>query len=153
MHKTLNKIDNWVVEKEDERPARMDGTCFYCKEPIGGRHKDDCVIPQKRMKIRMEVVFDVTVPVCFTQENVEFRFNEGSWCKDNVLPVLEDLRKEAGCLCNTNMVFTVVEGTPGLTQDYWECACTSFTNVHTMSVARCATCGAIRPTKKENKNG
>lgn len=32
------------VEPEDERPARADGTCFYCAQPIGDDHVESCVI-------------------------------------------------------------------------------------------------------------
>jgi hypothetical protein len=43
----MKRPDTWIVKPEDGRPARPDGTCFYCGEPIGGKHKYDCVIPQK----------------------------------------------------------------------------------------------------------
>lgn len=33
-----------LVESGDERPARPDGSCYYCRQPIGTAHLDGCVI-------------------------------------------------------------------------------------------------------------
>lgn len=33
-----------LVMREDERPARRDGTCFYCGEVIGSAHAESCVV-------------------------------------------------------------------------------------------------------------
>jgi hypothetical protein len=37
-----------IVKPEDERPARRDGTCFFCGRPIGAEHETDCVIVTRR---------------------------------------------------------------------------------------------------------
>jgi hypothetical protein len=36
-----------TVRPDDERPHRMDGTCFYCRAPMGGQHvtgPKECVV-------------------------------------------------------------------------------------------------------------
>jgi hypothetical protein len=40
-------IVDLTVRPDDERPFRMDGTCFFCCAPIGGQHRTgekECVI-------------------------------------------------------------------------------------------------------------
>ena len=43
------------VKPDDVRPARQDGTCFYCRAPLGSQHEAGCVIRRKT------VVVDITM--------------------------------------------------------------------------------------------
>lgn len=97
----MERLDTWVVTKDDERPARQDGTCFYCHEPIGGRHKPDCVIPEKSVLMNFTITLPVIVPVSWDKDMIEHYYNLGSWCGDNLLSYLERWHEKTGrCLCS-----------------------------------------------------
>lgn len=87
-----------IVTPDCERPNRMDGTCFYCYEPIGGLHKDDCVCFTKKVKVRAIIEYEIEVPNFWGKGNIEFHRNEGSWCSSNIIEELEALDKK-DCLC------------------------------------------------------
>ena len=88
----------FIVTEKAQRPADMNGHCFYCQQPIGSAHEDDCVLVKKRVKVRMTVEYEVEVPARWDKEQIEFHRNEGSWCSDNALAELEELEGD-GCLC------------------------------------------------------
>lgn len=90
----------FLVSASAQRPARMDGTCFYCSQPIGVAHKPSCVLIVKKVRVRMTVEYDIEVPDNWTKDNVEFHRNESSWCAGNMMSELEALgHPETGCLC------------------------------------------------------
>ena len=96
----MERQDTWVVKPDDERPARPDGRCFYCCEPIGGRHKHDCVIPQKSVMIDFTIRLPILVPASWDKEQIEFCYNESSWCCDNLLNYISAWQDNTGnCLC------------------------------------------------------
>ncbi len=78
-----------LVKDEDVRPARQDGTCFYCRQELGTAHKEECVIWTKKVKVRVTVEYEIEVPRKWTKENIEFHRNEGTWCADNMVAELE----------------------------------------------------------------
>lgn len=100
--------DNWKVTEDDERPARPDGTCFYCKEPIGNEHKPDCVVRSRTVVIRFMVDVVVSVPENWDKTDIEFMYNEGSWCASNLV---EMLKEKPGCLCSCTEAEYVREAT------------------------------------------
>lgn len=90
----------FIVTEKAQRPANMNGRCFYCDQPIGEQHKSDCVHIRKTVKVRMIVEYEVDVPADWGKQQVEFHRNEGSWCSNNALDELERLAEEKGCLCH-----------------------------------------------------
>ena len=82
------RLDN-VVLPQDERPARPDGKCFYCHEPIFSTHGPECVIPQKRVRLRVTLEYETYVPRHWDKHSIEFHRNDGSWCADNIVSDLE----------------------------------------------------------------
>lgn len=97
----MERKNTWVVTKEDVRPARPDGTCFYCGSPVGSRHKNSCVIPKKSVIIDFTIRLPVLVPVSWDKKDVNFHYNESSWCADNLLSMIVDWQNKTGrCLCN-----------------------------------------------------
>ena len=95
--------DSWIVNPDDVRPARLDGTCFYCRVPIGGEHKKGCVIRQRTVTIEMTIKFPISVPEDWDEESINFHRNNSTWCADNVLPELEREAKRSGCLCSVTV--------------------------------------------------
>lgn len=96
----MKRTDTWIVKPDDVRPARPDGTCFYCGMPIGDRHKDDCVIPKKSVIVDVTIRLPLLVPDFWDKEQIEFHMNESSWCCDNFISLIEDWQNKTGrCLC------------------------------------------------------
>ncbi len=93
-----------TVMPPDERPARRDGTCFYCSQPMGAAHRPDCVIVERTVVLRMTIEVVVGVPRDWDVGMIEFHKNESSWCVDNLLEQLgswaasED--QNCGCACH-----------------------------------------------------
>ena len=99
-------MSTFRVTHKAMRPASDQEKCFYCHEPTGGFHADDCVLIQKRVKVRMTVEYEIKVPAHWEKWRIENHRNESSWCQDNAIQDLEELAKEE-CLCgllNYNVV-------------------------------------------------
>lgn len=93
------KRNNWEVKDYGIRPAGDSEHCFYCGEPKGSIHKEDCVIRSRTVVIKMEAELVVDVPEFWDEEQINFHRNKGSWCATNVLSELERLDNRLGCLC------------------------------------------------------
>lgn len=106
------KENMFIVKPEDERPARRDGTCFYCHQPIGSRHKEDCVIPRKTCVVDFTIRLVTSEPAHWPKEMIEGHYNLGSWCCDNLLRMIEQYQEQTGrCLCNLTTASFVREAT------------------------------------------
>ena len=81
------------VTEKAQRPARMDGKCFYCDQPIGDDHVWNCVLIKRKITIRMTVEYKVSAPAHWGPDKVEQHRNCGTWCADNALKELPT------CLC------------------------------------------------------
>lgn len=90
----------FVVTESAMRPASKDRQCFYCQQPIGAHHKDDCVLVKKTVRVRMVVEYDIEVPAFWDSDLVESHRNEGSWCADNAIEELQKIQEIDGCLCH-----------------------------------------------------
>lgn len=86
-----------IVEK-DTRPEG-DIKCFYCSQPVGKPHKDDCVIWTREVVVRMTVEYAIEVPHFWDKEMIEFHRNDSSWCANNALDELAELENGNHCLC------------------------------------------------------
>ncbi len=91
------KRDNWIVGNYSVRPAGEPDRCFYCGELLGKIHKEDCVIRSKTVVVEFKIEVVVEVPEFWDSNDVDYRFNESSWCCDNLI---EMIRREDGCLCS-----------------------------------------------------
>lgn len=103
--------ETFVVRKQDERPARRDGTCFYCREKIGHKHAMDCVIKSRTVLLRYSVIVVESVPVDWDDDYIERHYNDGSWCGSNIIDKFKELHKRDGCLCNRTRVAFLHEAT------------------------------------------
>lgn len=92
-------MNDFKVTREAMRPASEKEQCFYCGQKIGENHKDDCVLINKKVMVRMIVEYEIEVPNHWNEENVLFHRNEGSWCSDNAINELEELSQGGQCLC------------------------------------------------------
>ena len=104
------------VTKKAQRPANMNGKCFYCHESIGSFHKTDCVLVSKIVRIRVIIDYPIKVPSSWDAYDIEFHRNEGSWCSSSMIKELKEwddgLEKEGKCPCNvTKFLFVSNEPT------------------------------------------
>lgn len=100
------------VTIEHIRPAGPQSACLYCQSLIGMEHKRDCVMVTKRVKVRFTIELETDEPHSWDGDQIEFHYNEGSWCFDNIINLID--RQQIGCLCNvsTAKFVEVVDETP-----------------------------------------
>ena len=79
-----------VVIDDDVRPARPDGSCFYCLAILGETHFAECVLVQKWVRATVTMDVRIAVPWSTTKDQIEFRYNEGTWCFDNLIVALAE---------------------------------------------------------------
>lgn len=105
-----------IVREGDIRPARPDGTCFYCRAALGEAHIIGCVIRSRTVVIRIELEVVVDVPDDWDSERIDFRYDGSSYCIDNLLTDLgtwaDRDEKRCGCSCGVAGAFYVREATP-----------------------------------------
>ncbi len=109
------KRTNWEVTEAAVRPARPDGTCFYCNQAIGLQHKESCVFRVRTIVLRVEVEIVVPIPESFSEEDINFKYNEGSSCSDNVIRDIMETQerrdKIGNCMCSFTKCSYVREAT------------------------------------------
>lgn len=97
------------------RPAGLPDACFYCRAQVGEPHLVDCVIVNKRVRLLVTLVVEVDVPHSWSQEEIEFSYNESSRCAGNTLDAIIEARDITdGCLCGIldHAFLGVVDDTP-----------------------------------------
>jgi hypothetical protein len=79
---------------------------------VGEFHLDDCVLIEKKIKVRCTIEYEISVPYCWDKQRIEFHRNEGSWCSDNLISELTQLSETEGCLCYC-ATYEVIESVDG----------------------------------------
>lgn len=94
-----------LVTKDDDgiRPAGKPDECFYCGAKVGEHHHYDCVTVTKTVKVKATVEYEIEVPLFWKKDNIEFHYNDGTWCADNIVNDLDNyiakLNEKGECLC------------------------------------------------------
>ena len=103
-----------VVRRGDSRPCGPAGHCTYCHEPIGQKHKPDCVCRQKTVVVEWTFRVTVTAPEHATPEDVEAYYNDSSYCASNAVDQLMELSESRhnGCVCNEFEAKFIRDATP-----------------------------------------
>lgn len=108
----MNHPETWIVAYDAVRPARPDGTCFYCRQPLGSVHEVGCVLRKKTVVIEFTGRVIVSVPQDWNGGAVEFQYNDSSLCLDNLFEAISNaLGDEKPCMCNWAEVKFVREAT------------------------------------------
>jgi hypothetical protein len=81
------------------RPASNERRCFYCQRPIGGYHKQTCVLVTQRFRVRVTMEYEISEPASWTFHQIEFHRAGNSYCADNILDELAALTDCNNCLC------------------------------------------------------
>lgn len=86
-----------------ERPNAYPGSagkCMYCKSPLGEPHTENCVVPQRSVVVKITVHYVVSVPRCFTSEEIESHRNDGSFCLGNDIEQIFEETEAVEGQCN-----------------------------------------------------
>lgn len=86
-----------IVTINDVPPAGKPSECFWCNRKIGQEHAYDCSTVVKKVRLKAIITYETTVPHSYSKEDIEFKFNEGAWCADNLT---DEIFVEGECLCN-----------------------------------------------------
>ncbi len=93
----------FTVTENAKRPGSPNfHGCFYCRQAIGEKHLVSCVLIKKKVKVRMTVEFEMVEPANWSKDEMDFYWNDSSWCANNVLEILNEQFNTEGspCLCN-----------------------------------------------------
>lgn len=91
--------DNWIVTQNSTRPNGEPDRCFYCGRMIGEEHKTDCVIRSKTVVVDFTFKTVLAVPEYWNEEQINYHYNDGTWCADNILYDLLERASDVDCSC------------------------------------------------------
>jgi hypothetical protein len=94
------KRTNWTVGEYSVRPAGKPNECFYCGVKVGEQHKEGCTIRSRTVNLDVTIHMVMDVPEDWSEEQINFHYNMGSWCASNLLSYLEIREENERCLCN-----------------------------------------------------
>ncbi|MEX3764420.1 hypothetical protein [Paraburkholderia phenoliruptrix] len=90
----------FTVTPAAQRPARMDGHCFYCRQEIGAEHNPDCVLIKRKVVLRLTVEYETEMPADCDAATIERMRNHGSCCANNVIADLQrQFEHGERCMC------------------------------------------------------
>jgi len=93
-----------VTPENGPRPAGKPDECFYCRQPVGSPHKDDCVCFCKIVMVKVEMTLPRVVPAHWDQHDIEFHLNDSSWCANNITNDIKRMEaadeENCRCLCH-----------------------------------------------------
>lgn len=89
-----------IVTADAVRPARPDGTCFYCRAPLGDEHITGCVLRRKTFVVDFTIRTVLTLSEDWDPKAIDFRYNDSSWCASNLLNQLKSVDTDERCLCD-----------------------------------------------------
>jgi len=93
--------EKFIVTEKAQRPAKMDGRCFYCDKKIGEEHDSKCVLIKKRIKVRAVIEYQTEMPARWGKREFESHRNDGGWCGSNIIGDLEMHKEKYAkhCMC------------------------------------------------------
>jgi hypothetical protein len=92
-------MSKFPVTEAAMRLASSRRDCFYCDEPVGGHHKDDCVLLRRKTRVAFTVELDLDEVADWGDDMIASHYTSGSWCGSNLVQMLENLLEERHCLC------------------------------------------------------
>ena len=105
------KRTNWTVGEYSIRPAGKPDECFYCNAKVGEQHKEDCVIRSRTVNLDVTIHMVMDVPEDWDEGQINFHYNDDSWCASNLLSYLNHRDDNVGCLCDITDIKYVGEAT------------------------------------------
>lgn len=106
------KRKDWPVGEYGVRPAGEPDECFYCHAKVGEQHGLSCVVRSRTVLVRVTTEIVIDVPEDWDKEQIEAAKNQGSWCADNILSIMEARNERTGgCLCGKTKIEFVRDAT------------------------------------------
>jgi len=96
------------VTKDDTRDHHPT-KCFYCNSHLGNPHEFECVVPTRKVKVKVIIDLVVDEPISWDKYDIESHLNESSWCADNILDKIEEYKENGRCICNITKIEYVGE--------------------------------------------
>lgn len=106
----MKRID-WTVGKYSIRPAGDPNKCCYCHAKVGEQHKEDCVVRSRTINMDFTIHVVMDVPESWDEDQINWHYNEGTWCTSNLLGILEDRENADMCLCDITEAKYISEAT------------------------------------------
>lgn len=121
------KRTNWTVGEYSVRPFGKEGECFYCHTQLGEQHKEDCLIRARTVNVDFTIHMVMQVPEYWDESDINFKFNDSSWCASNILNELQQREEETGrCICLITDAKYVGEATKEDEERYGYCKVKEF---------------------------
>ncbi|MCD7996468.1 MAG: hypothetical protein LUH21_04460 [Clostridiales bacterium] len=109
---------DWTVSKESVRPAGKQDRCFYCGELLGEQHSKECIIRSKTVVVDFTVRTVLSVPENWDEKQINFHYNDGTWCADNLLDELNNRSDKCRYLCDITKAKFIKEADEKDEEDY-----------------------------------
>lgn len=119
----MDHLETWPVKREDW-PGRggSPDACMYCKQTVGSDHAPDCVKRERTVVLAVTVHMVARVPQSWSEEQIVFKFNESSYCLDNLIDDMVERKKNTDdCACSLIKCAFVGEATQE-DEDQWPTA-------------------------------
>ncbi len=84
--------------------------CAYCTAKTGTQHDGDCVCRTRSVVVEATIRYTIMEPESWTDYDIEFHRNDGSWCASNMIDELQRVDAK-GCLCDITQFRYVGEAT------------------------------------------
>jgi len=110
--------NSYPVTEDAIRPVGEPDKCYLCGVSLGEQHKQGCVFRKRTIIIEFKCELLVSVPEDWDTQMVEFHFNESSYCKSNLIKVLQLLDERISCICPFSEVAFIREATKEDETDY-----------------------------------
>jgi hypothetical protein len=90
------KRDSWIVGQHAVRPAGKAGECFFCHALIGAEHAAGCVLRKRTIDCEMTFRMVAALPEHWDSGQVEYWYNDSSYCLDTLVPLLGEAADRFG---------------------------------------------------------
>ncbi len=110
-----SKDSNPLVIEDDDgiRPGGKPDECFYCHQQIGEPHNNDCVILQRKVKVRYSFDIEIEMPHSWDASAIESMLNESSLCASNFIDEIQEyLGEDCPCHCFEGKVIEIPDAFP-----------------------------------------
>lgn len=83
------------------RPAGAPDECFYCRRKVGAPHTTECVMIERKVRVRYSFEVELNIPYHWSPMRFELHRNESSWCASNAIRELASLyENNDSCPCS-----------------------------------------------------
>ena len=115
------KRTDWIVGEYGIRPYGKNDACFYCKAKVGEQHKEECVIRERTVNVDFVIHAVMSVPETWDEDQINWHYNEGTWCASNLLRILANRDDDDRCLCSITEAKYIGEATQEDEEEFGIC--------------------------------